>query len=78
MPGQKIDSRCWSTIIFPRTGGMKSRTRKLDEEQVYAIRADHDKGMNSADGSKKYGITRNTFWMIGTRRSWKGLPEREA
>jgi len=76
----KFDARLgnhWSTIMFSRTGGMNSRTRKLDEEKVYAIREDWDKGMSSRDGGKKYGISHETFAKVGKRYSWKCLPERK-
>jgi hypothetical protein len=58
--------------------GERHGTAKLTDAQVYAIRGRYDAGDTRARIGAEFGLNYQTVWKIGTRRSWKHLPEQRA
>jgi len=56
---------------------MKSRTRKLNSDQVYEIRQAFDVGGETCrEIAKRYPVTETAIHKIGTRATWRSLRER--
>jgi hypothetical protein len=69
-------------IIFSDTAGMKSRTRKLDAEQVREIKkaiAAHGDNVRTHERlAKEYGVSRTAIRSIAVGHSWRSVSiERE-
>ncbi len=53
------------------THGDKSRTRKLNEQQVREIRKEYDNGLRGKKRGQAYGITGVHFNKIGRKEAWR-------
>jgi DNA invertase Pin-like site-specific DNA recombinase len=58
-------------IWFEPSGGMKSRVRKLNEEQVRLIRKMYQAGKRGKQYGKKFGISESQFNKVGRKEHWK-------
>lgn len=57
--------------------GQRVNTSKLNEDQVYEIRAARDAGEKQKKIADLYGITEAMVSLIARRKSWAWLPERK-
>lgn len=61
---------------WERTDGEYSRTSKLTNDIVYAIREEYDRGLRGEENAERFGVQPAHYNLIGRRERWRNLPER--
>lgn len=56
--------------------GENNANSVLTRENIYELRRAYDQGTTWSDIKQKFGIASSTFYRIGTRQSWRHLPEK--